>query len=41
MTVFNKKVLSSQVMIIYKTLMLVKTWRHLLKPKLRHMEDVG
>jgi len=33
--VFNKKVLSSPVVIIYKTLMLIKTWRPLLKTKLR------
>ena len=34
---FNKKVLSSPMVIIYnyKTLMLIKTWRPLLKPKLR------
>jgi hypothetical protein len=33
--VFNKKVLSSAVVIIYKTLMLIKTWYPLLKTKLR------
>ena len=32
--VFNKKVLSSPVELVYKTLMLTKTWRPILKPKL-------
>jgi hypothetical protein len=32
--VFNKKIMSSPVALIYKTLMLTKTWRPLLKPKL-------
>jgi hypothetical protein len=36
--VFNK-VLSSPVAIIYKSLMLVKSWRPLLKPKLKPMAD--
>ena len=33
--VFNKKTMTSSVAIIYKTLMLVKSWRPLLKPKLK------
>jgi hypothetical protein len=36
--VFNK-VLSSPAAIIYKSLMLVKSWRPLLKPKLKPMAD--
>jgi hypothetical protein len=36
---FNKKVLSSPMVIIYKTLMLIKTWRPLLKTKLRPIAD--
>jgi hypothetical protein len=38
--VFNKKVLSSPMVIIYKTLMLIKTWCPLLKMKLRPTADV-
>jgi len=37
--VFNKKVLSSPVALVYKTLMLTKTWRPLLKPKLKPMAE--
>ena len=37
--VFNNKVQTSPAAIIYKMLMLVKTWCPLLKPKLRPMED--
>jgi hypothetical protein len=37
--VFNKKIMSSPVALIYKTLMLTKTWRPLLKPKLIPMAD--
>ena len=33
--VFNKKVMTSPVAIIYKTLMVVKSWRPLLKPNLK------
>ena len=33
--VFNKKTMTSPVAIIYKTLMVVKSWRPLLKPKLK------
>jgi hypothetical protein len=33
--VFNKKTVTSPIAIVYKTLMLVKTWRPLLKPKLK------
>jgi hypothetical protein len=36
---FNKKVLSSPMVIIYKTLMLIKAWRPLLKTKLRPIAD--
>ena len=35
--VFNKKTMTSPVAIIYKILMLVKSWRPLLKPKLKPM----
>jgi hypothetical protein len=37
--VFNKKIMQSPVALIYKMLMLSKTWRPLLKPKLRPMAD--
>ncbi|CAD6343910.1 unnamed protein product [Miscanthus lutarioriparius] len=37
--VFNKKTVASPVAIVYKTLMLVKTWRPLLKPKLKPLVD--
>jgi hypothetical protein len=37
--VFNKKIVTSPVALIYKTLMLSKTWRPLLKPKLKPMAD--
>jgi energy-converting hydrogenase Eha subunit C len=37
--VFNKKLLSSLQVIIFKTLLLVKTWRPLLKPKLKLVAD--
>ena len=37
--VFNKKVLSSPVALVYKTLMLTKTWRPILKPKLKPMAE--
>ena len=33
--VFNKKTMTSPVAIIYKTLMVVKSWRSLLKPNLK------
>ena len=33
--VFNKKMMTSPVAIIYKTLMFVKSWRPFLKPKLK------
>ena len=33
--VFNKKTVTSPVAFVYKTLMLVKSWRPLLKPKLK------
>jgi len=33
--VFNKKTITSPVTIIYKTLMVVKSWRLLLKPNLK------
>ena len=33
--VFNKKTMTSPVAIIYKTLMVVKSWRPLLKPNLK------
>ena len=33
--VFNKKTMTSPVAIIYKTLMVVKSWRLLLKPNLK------
>jgi hypothetical protein len=36
--VFNK-IMSSPVALLYKTLMLTKTWRPLLKPKLIPMAD--
>lgn len=37
--VFNKKVLASPNVVIFKTLMLVKSWRSTLKPKLEPMAD--
>jgi hypothetical protein len=37
--VFNKKIVMSPVALIYKMLMLSKTWRPLLKPKLKPMAD--
>lgn len=37
--VFNKKVLSSPVALVYKSLMLTKTWRPLLKPKLKPLVE--
>jgi hypothetical protein len=37
--VFNKKAVTSPVMIVYKTLMLVKSWRRLLKPKLKPLAE--
>jgi hypothetical protein len=37
--VFNKKTVTSPVAIVYKTLMLVKSWRPLLKPKLKPMAE--
>jgi hypothetical protein len=37
--VFNKKVLASPATIIFKTVMLVKSWRPLLKPKLHDKAD--
>ena len=37
--VFNKKVLSSPVVLVYKTLMLSKSWHPLLKPKLKPMAE--
>ena len=37
--VFNKKVLSSPVVLVYKTLMLTKTWQPILKPKLKPMAE--
>ena len=37
--VFNKKVLSSLVALVYKTLMLTKTWQPILKPKLKPMAE--
>ena len=37
--VFNKKILSSSVALIYKTVMVVKTWSPLLKPKLKPIAE--
>ena len=37
--VFNKKVMTTPVALIYKTLMLSKTWRPLLKPKMKPMVE--
>ena len=37
--VFNKKTMTSLVAIIYKTLMVVKSWRPLLKPNLKPMTN--
>ena len=37
--VFNKKVLSLPVALVYKTLMLTKTWQPILKPKLKPMVE--
>jgi len=37
--VFNKKVLSSPVALVYKTLMVSKSWHPLLKPKLKPMAE--
>ena len=37
--VFNKKTMTSPVAIIYKTLMVVKSWRPLLKPKLKPVAE--
>ncbi|CAD6334746.1 unnamed protein product [Miscanthus lutarioriparius] len=37
--VFNKKIVTSPVALIYKMLMLSKTWCPLLKPKLKPMAD--
>ena len=37
--VFNKKILSSSVALIYKTVMVVKTWSLLLKPKLKPVAE--
>ena len=37
--VFNKKVMTTPVALIYKTLMLSKTWRPLLKPKMKPMAE--
>ena len=35
--VFNKKTMTSPVAIIFKTLMVVKSWCPLLKPNLKHV----
>ena len=37
--VFNKKTMTSPVAIIYTTLMVVKSWRPLLKPKLKPVAE--
>ena len=37
--VFDKKTMTSPVAIIYKTLMMVKSWRPLLKPKLKPVAE--
>jgi hypothetical protein len=37
--VFNKKLISSPMVFIYKTITLVKTWSPLLKPKLKPLAD--
>jgi hypothetical protein len=37
--VFDKKVLASPMAFVYKTLMLTKTWRPLLKPKLEPLAE--
>ena len=37
--VFNKKLISSPMVLIYKTITLVKTWSPLLKPKLKPLAD--
>ena len=37
--VFNKKVMVSPVVLIHKTLMLIKSWRPLLKTKMKPMAD--
>lgn len=37
--VFNKKILSSLVALIYKTVLVVKTWSPLLKPKLKPVAE--
>lgn len=37
--VFNKKVISTPMVVVYKTLMLIKTWRPLVKPKLSDMTN--
>ena len=37
--VFNKKTMTFPVAIIYKTLMVVKSWRPLLKPKLKPVAE--
>jgi hypothetical protein len=37
--VFNKKVMTSPMVLVYKTLRLIKTWRPLVKPKLSAMTE--
>ena len=37
--VFTKKTVTSPMAIVYKTLMLVKSWRPLLKPKLKPLVE--
>ena len=37
--VFNRKLISSLMVLIYKTITLVKTWSPLLKPKLKPLAD--
>ena len=37
--VFNKKVITSPMVLVYKTLMLSKTWRPLLKPNVKPMAE--
>jgi len=37
--VFNKKVISTPMVVVYKTVMLIKTWRPLMMPKFSAMTD--
>jgi hypothetical protein len=37
--VFNKKVISMPMVVVYETLMLIKTWRPLVKPKFSAMTN--